>query len=157
MNEIKALIPIISFWFLEKYKLRKHYGKSRPSNFGDTKRNDIFYNNLENELKPILESKNYFKARKRIFINKQVNTLSYVFFALNKQLNGMCIDYGEFNYADIDENDDKIINKIKSNTRCQRLKPDFWKYDYQYPVRRNDKFDKQMIFEIKNLLIEKLK
>ena len=55
------------------------------------------------------------------------------------------------------ENPFEIINKIKSNTRCQRLKPDFWKYDYQYPVRRNDKFDKQMIFEIKNLLIEKLK
>ena len=157
MDEIKAIISEIPFLFLEKYKLRKHYGKSRPSNFGDSKRNDIFYNKLEKELKPILVSENYFKSKKRIFIKKREDTVSYVYFALNNQLNGMCVDYGEIKCSILDANDEEITNRIKNNSSFQRLKPDFWKYDYQYPVRRTDKFDEQMILEIKRLLIEKLK
>ena len=156
MDEIKALISEIPFWFLEKYQLRKYYGKSRPSNFGDRKRNDSFYKKLEKELLPFLESKNYFKTKKRIFIKKQAEKISYVNFALNKQLNGMCVDYGEFKDSDIENNDDKIIKRINNSSKFKRLKPDFWKYDYQYPVKLTDKFDEQMILEIKNLLINKL-
>lgn len=157
MDEIKAIISEIPFWFLEKYKLRKHYGKGRPSNVGDRKRNDSFYNKLEKELKPILESENYFKSKKRIFIKKREETVSYVHFALNNQLNGMCVDYGEIKISKLDASDDEITKRIKNNSSFQRLKPDFWEYDYQYPVRRTDKFDDQMILEIRKLLIEKLK
>jgi hypothetical protein len=156
MNEIKALLSEIPFWFLEKYLLRKNYGKSRPNNFGDKKWNDRFYVKLEKELLPFFENKGYFKIKKRIFIKKQSGKISYVNFALNKKLNGVCVDYGELKDLSLDNEKAKIINRISNSTNFQRLKPDFWNYDYQYPVRQNDKYDEPMIGEIKELLSKKI-
>ena len=156
MKEIIAILSEIKFWFLEKYQLRKYYGKGRPSNISDRKRNDIFYNKLEKELLPILESKKYFKKKKRIFIKNQDNKILYVNFALNKQLNGLVVEYGEIKNSNFDKNEDRISDIINNNSNFQRLKPDFWKFDYQYPVRRTDKFDEHIIIEIKNLLINKI-
>lgn len=157
MDEIKALLLEIASCLLEKYQLRKHYGKRCPNNFGDRRWNDRFYSKLEKSLLTFLESKDYFRIKKRIFVKKQTDKISYVNFALNKKLNGMCVDYGEFRDANLDNDDEKIIKRINDSSNFQRLKPNFWNYDYQYPVRRNDKFDEPMIYEIKELLFEKIK
>jgi hypothetical protein len=157
MDEIKALISVITFWFKEKHQLRNYYGKSRPSNFGDSQRNDSFYNKLEKELLPLLRSKDYYKIKKRIFIKKHSDRISFVHFALNNKLNGLCVDYGEIQDVNLDYDKNEIIQIINKGTNFQRLKPDFWKYDYQYPIKRNDKFDEHMIYEIKDLLLEKIK
>lgn len=152
MEDIRLLISEILLGLKELYQLRNYQGKSRPNNLSNTKRNDIFYNKLENELKPLLKSKGYTKIRKRIFIKKESDNLFYVHFALNKQRNGMIVDYGALNQSKLENDFDKIIDSINCNTKFKRLKPDFWKNDYQYPIKSNEKHDRKIILEIKSLL-----
>ncbi|SDL84469.1 hypothetical protein SAMN04488034_11712 [Salinimicrobium catena] len=152
MEEIKVILKAIPFWMYEKYKLKNHQGKSRPNHFSTQKRNTTFYRKLEKELLPILNKKNYIKKKNRVFIHEKNEKISYIHFALNHQRNGICVDIGEID----NQTNKNIIEAIINDTKFKRLKPDFWKFDYQYPVRKSNKYDENIINEIKSLLLKNL-
>ncbi|MCM8568575.1 hypothetical protein NE848_04245 [Gramella jeungdoensis] len=154
MEEIKAVLSSISFWFYEKYRLRKFQGVSRPGHIEDSKRNEEFYRKLEKHMLPFLEKRNFSKLKKRIFICEKPRSVSYIHFALNNQLNGLVVDYGDIFLEN--KTRQELLDRIKYDSGSKRLKPDFWKYDYNYPVRKTKRFDEALIKEIEELIKEKI-
>lgn len=148
MGEFKAIISGISFWIFEKIKLRSYQGQSRLNNFSYRKRNDSFYKKLETRIIPIFQKNQIEKLQKRIFVRERSNSIFYINFALSNRLNGFCVDFGEIQL----EKSDNILNAIKNSRKLQRLKPSFWKHDYQYPITKTDKYDDLIINEIIELL-----
>lgn len=143
----------ITYYILEeKISLRNYQGKSRLNNYSNTKRNEEFYKKIEKRFTPILEKHNYLKKRKRLFIKNLDNSTDYINFGLTNNRNGICIDYGNIINKKIEKDKKAKLDSYNIDNKSKRLKPNFWKFDYQYPVRKSDKLDSKILDEIESLL-----
>lgn len=157
MNILRELL----FEIYEKLQLRKWQGVGHARNFSYPKRNDIFYLKLKEKVTPILLQHEFKEVRKRRFIRRNYNQIDYYEFGLTKRLNGLKISYGSIILKN-DEDEKKLTAFHSLETYGQfckdwnYLKPKFWNYSYEYPIKKNDKLDAKMILDIETLLIDSL-
>lgn len=157
MNELKAILYSIPFWFYEKYKLRQWQGTGRASNVSYPKRNEVFYTKLNEKLLPLLSNYGFKKVKKRRFLRHHGEHLFFIELDLTKRCNGMKIGYGKLSLSN-QFNENSILDDATLMTYGQLgndvfyLKPPSWQYDYEYPIRKNDTNDGLMINEIVHLL-----
>jgi len=147
------ILSSLFFPLIELWQLRNYEGRSRLHNTPDPKRNVAFYQKLEEALFPFFEDKSFRKIAKRKFIKEINDKIQFYELGLNKDRNGLAIDFGIIDSAKHTVDKLKGRNSLTSFARKQkRLTPTFWKYDYQYPVRSSDSRDKHIIEEIQLLL-----
>ncbi|MEL6251236.1 MAG: hypothetical protein AAFR87_04415 [Bacteroidota bacterium] len=147
------ILQSIFFPLIERWQLRNHQGQSRPSNFSHPKRNDAFYKKLEAALLPYFKEKSFEKIRKRKFIKEEKGLIHFYELGLSKKCNSLVIDFGWIDPAKHSIEKLKRKHTFSSFARKHnRLSPEFWEYDYQYPVRKSDDRDEKIISEIKALL-----
>jgi len=155
------ILRIVFFEIYEKIKLRDCQGVGRATNFSYPKRNDVFYSKLKERVAPILIQNGFKEIKKRRFVKFNDSDIDFYEFGLTKKLNGLKVSYGSISLNDT-ENDKKLTASHSLDSYGQfgkdwfYLKPKFWNYDYEYPVRKNDNMDDKMIMEIAALIKDTL-
>lgn len=147
------ILSSIFFPLIESWQLRNFQGRSRLRHTPQPQRNVDFYQKLEIALLPYFNQKSFEKIGKRRFIKVETDVIQFYELGLNKNRNGLVVDYGFIDPAKHSLEKLKGRSSLTSFARKQkRLSPAFWKYDYQYPVRHSDRRDEEIIEEIQQLL-----
>ncbi len=150
------ILSILFFDILEKFQLRNWQGVGRAGNRSFPSRNEAFYQKLRENLNPVLEEHGFTEVRKRRFVKMDESKLYFIEFALTKRRNGIKNVYGTLTGFFPEDGKLKDFHSLTSYGQFEKdwfiLKPAFWKYDYEYPVQKDEKNDAVMISEISELL-----
>ena len=147
------ILSSLFFPLIESWQLRNYQGRSRLRHTPQPQRNVDFYQKLETALLPYFKEKSFEKIGKRKFIKAGSNVIQFYELGLNRNRNGLVVDFGIIDPAKHSIEKLKSRSSLTSFARKQkRLSPGFWKYDYQYPVRHSESRDKAIIEEVQLLL-----